>query len=628
MQMQEGEVNRGKALDADLVVTESSGIESEKHNTSSRSENDIHVEDADIKLVNDKEPMDEVQITDEYHVLANEHQHTRKSKPTYYTNLLEKVDSNTTPDSTKISNRGGEIDHNAEKCHVDVNNVLSKPVTPYYLPKVREYVLAKPHRVIAPGSSRNSQKELYGLNDMLHNHYIEEARKKAQERNRNSKPSVMHTTSLQNTTNGSKQKPRSNNQTSKSLPVSKSSGVTSNSVPLVDHSRNPSSFLDSKHFVCSTCQKCIFNANHDACITKFRHEVNSHAKVQSHKTRISNKTIEPKSNTQKSGRQIFTVHRWIPTGKIFTNSTTKVDSEPPNGSREDITNPYKCEQTLNVSAGVEEQPQLAHFDDPCHELLHEVSISQGSSSHSWKVNGENQIVSKSSAVTATDASNKRQQQLDSTSSTSTLASSVSADGIFHFQNRRNLPRDIPLIRIKVLRYDTKGVKVRKGIMQTKIELTQEQTQQGVSDEVMTSWIQLCKAQSSLATQGMNGNPSSVNIKQHYDRSVLTDPKVHIKMEMEIPSSSKVKCEVIKLKNFKKDVSMSFQDKEEFEHVGPKTIEGRFNFRGTSLTGFPAQSVRSSNAIALDLPYLLVLITGASQSRQHSKSESVSYFLTH
>ncbi|GKD98652.1 hypothetical protein Tco_1382549, partial [Tanacetum coccineum] len=47
---------------------------------------------------------------------------------------------------------------------------------------------------------------------------------------------------------------------------------------------------------------------------------------------------------------------------------------------------------------------------------------------------------------------------------------------------------------------------------------------------------------------------------------------------------------------------------------------RFNFRGTSLTGFPAQSVGSSNVIALDSPYLLVLITGASQSRQQGRSE--------
>ncbi|GKD30659.1 hypothetical protein Tco_1241437, partial [Tanacetum coccineum] len=269
---------------------------------------------------------------------------------------------------------------------VDVNNVLSKPVTPHYLPKVREYVLAKPHHVIAPGSFRNSQEEPYGSNDMAHNHYLEEARKKTQERNRNSKPSVMHTTSLQNTTNGSKPNPRSNNQISRSLPVSKSSCGMSNGVSLVDHSRNSSSFSDSKHFVCSTCHKCVFNANHDNCITKFLKEVNSRAKVQSPKTRNNTKPVEPKSHTQKPSRQIAigqrfspkkssAVHekpntprsclrwkptgrifkiaglRWIPTGKMFTDNTTKVDSEPPNGSNDDITNPYKCDQTLNVNAG-------------------------------------------------------------------------------------------------------------------------------------------------------------------------------------------------------------------------------------------------------------------------------------
>ncbi|GJS13945.1 retrovirus-related pol polyprotein from transposon TNT 1-94 [Tanacetum coccineum] len=42
--------------------------------------------------------------------------------------------------------------------------------------------------------------------------------------------------------------------------------------------------------------------------------------------------------------------RWIPTGKIFNSSTTKVDCEPPNGSNEYITNPYECDQTLNISA--------------------------------------------------------------------------------------------------------------------------------------------------------------------------------------------------------------------------------------------------------------------------------------
>ncbi|GJV12626.1 retrovirus-related pol polyprotein from transposon TNT 1-94 [Tanacetum coccineum] len=46
------------------------------------------------------------------------------------------------------------------------------------------------------------------------------------------------------------------------------------------------------------------------------------------------------------------------------------------------------------------------------------------------------------------------------------------------------------------------------------------------------------------------------------------------------------------------------------------INKEIKFRRTSLTGFPAQSIRSSNAIALDSPYLLVLITGTSQSKQH------------
>ncbi|GJT56428.1 hypothetical protein Tco_0991482 [Tanacetum coccineum] len=49
-------------------------------------------------------------------------------------------------------------------------------------------------------------------------------------------------------------------------------------------------------------------------------------------------------------------------------------------------------------------------------------------------------------------------------------------------------------------------------------------------------------------------------------------------------------------------------------AGVKIIH--IQFRRISLTGFPAQCVRSYNTIALDLPYLLVLITGTSQSRQH------------
>ncbi|GKB52283.1 hypothetical protein Tco_0903036 [Tanacetum coccineum] len=329
-----------------------------------------------------------------------------------------KVIRNITPDSTNMSHRGGEIDQDAEHDQVkspllkaeffkmkdivkkevynelsnrfsqlekhcisleisiqqmeesfqsnkpfDEKQVLLKPVTSQSRPNEKESAFAKPHHMIASSSSRISSKrvsfetpkEHVRPNDNVQNHNLEEAKKKTHEKTRN-------------------------------LLVSKSSYVSITAIPVADHSKNPRSFSESKHFVCSTCHKCVFNANHDNCITKFLKEVNSRAKVQSPKTRNNNKPVEPKSHTQKPGRQIAigqrfslnkssAVHekpntprsclrwiptgrifklaglRWIPTGKMFIDSTNKVDSEPPNGSNEDITNPYECDQTLNVSAG-------------------------------------------------------------------------------------------------------------------------------------------------------------------------------------------------------------------------------------------------------------------------------------
>ncbi|GJT00198.1 hypothetical protein Tco_0821367 [Tanacetum coccineum] len=234
---------------------------------------------------------------------------------------------------------------------VDVNNNLSKQSTPHYLPR-KDESLSKTHHMIHLGSSRC---------DAL-------------------------SANSQSTSNISNPKPRINNQKSRNWPASKSSCVTTKTVPIAEHSRNSRSFSDSKHFVCSTCQKCVFNANHDSCVTKFLNEVNSRAKVPSYKTTTRYKPVEQTSVAKKPERQIPKRHkssikktsvvhektmtprsclrwkptgkifktvglRWVPTGKIFTSSTTKVDSEPQNGSNEDITNQYECEQTLDVSAG-------------------------------------------------------------------------------------------------------------------------------------------------------------------------------------------------------------------------------------------------------------------------------------
>nr|GFC66429.1 hypothetical protein [Tanacetum cinerariifolium] len=135
----------------------------------------------------------------------------------------------------------------------------------------------------------------------------------------------------------------------------------------------------------STCNKCVFNANHNACITKLLKEVNSRAKIQSHKIKECNKPVDQKSHTQIPGRQIFTGHkfspnktfavyekispksdlrwqptgrifksvglRWLPTGKLSDSCTNKVESEPSHGSNIDISKIHKCKQTLDLSAG-------------------------------------------------------------------------------------------------------------------------------------------------------------------------------------------------------------------------------------------------------------------------------------
>ncbi|GJV52731.1 hypothetical protein Tco_1448472 [Tanacetum coccineum] len=95
MQTTEEEVDTSKALDASLVNTKSSGTELGEQDTSNRSGNDAHADDADIKPVYDKEPMAEVQMTDDDNVFAIGQHHT--NQPEF--------------------NNEGEVDQNAKQCH-------------------------------------------------------------------------------------------------------------------------------------------------------------------------------------------------------------------------------------------------------------------------------------------------------------------------------------------------------------------------------------------------------------------------------------------------------------------------------------------------------------------------------
>ncbi|GKA17645.1 hypothetical protein Tco_0697482 [Tanacetum coccineum] len=383
IQTTEGKVDTGKAVDASLVNTESIGTESKEQDTSSRSEwahvkmqypdpymmksnehkvakllkeNETlkkHYKDI-VEFYQDNEKLRNIEHTTS--LIANNDKFKAQLQEKGFAiaalkNKLRKLTGNSVNTKfakssilgkpalqprrnqsvvrqpTAFKSERPSLSKQRFASQVDVNNDLSKPVTTHYLPKERESAVAKPHHMIAPGSSR------YSSNDMVHNHYLEEAKKKTQESCRNSEPSVMPSARSQSTTNSSKPKPRINNQKSRNWPASKSSCVTTKTVPIAEHSRNSRSFSDSKHFMSSIKKTSI----------------------------VHEKTMTPRSclRWKPTGKLFKTVGlKWIPTGKIFTSSTTKVDSEPTNGSNDDITNQYECKQTLDVSAGLAPPRQM------------------------------------------------------------------------------------------------------------------------------------------------------------------------------------------------------------------------------------------------------------------------------
>ncbi|GJV84645.1 hypothetical protein Tco_1524543 [Tanacetum coccineum] len=107
--------------------------------------------------------------------------------------------------------------------------------------------------MIAPGSSR------YSSNDMVHNHYLEEAKKKTQESSRNSEPSVMLLLDHK-AQQCSKPKPQDQLTKAKNWTASKSSLRYA----IKDYAHRQNSlgilevFLTLKILVWLECQKCVF----------------------------------------------------------------------------------------------------------------------------------------------------------------------------------------------------------------------------------------------------------------------------------------------------------------------------------------------------------------------------------
>ncbi|GJS61227.1 hypothetical protein Tco_0656011 [Tanacetum coccineum] len=199
-----------RTLDNGLVVMESNGTESEVQDKSSRSGNDTDADDPDIRPIYDEEPMAETieqttsllannvdlkaQIQEKVFAIVALKNDLRKLKGNSVdtkfakTSVLEKSvlqslrKQSVVRQPNAFKSERPQMSKPWFASQVDVNNCLSRPVTQHYLPKRRESVSAKPDHMIASSESRNSSKNMprFSSNDMVHNHYLDEARKKTQ----------------------------------------------------------------------------------------------------------------------------------------------------------------------------------------------------------------------------------------------------------------------------------------------------------------------------------------------------------------------------------------------------------------------------------------------------------------
>ncbi|GJT64302.1 retrovirus-related pol polyprotein from transposon TNT 1-94 [Tanacetum coccineum] len=204
----------------------------------------------------------------------------------------------------------------------NVSDGLFKQVTQQNLPQIRKQAVRNTN-VIAPGPSRNcpkhvshqSPREKVGSNDMVHNYYLEKAKKSAQlqkDKDVNGKPSMIDPARLPNTANGCKPKPRN-------WQASMSSRVSNKDVHLGEH-RKQKPFLKFNELQCPTCKKCLYSVNHDECVLEYLSRLNPCASAQnkdakSHKTTKRYMPVEKSSASKKPERQ-------IPTGHRFSNKKT------------------------------------------------------------------------------------------------------------------------------------------------------------------------------------------------------------------------------------------------------------------------------------------------------------------
>ncbi|GJU93217.1 reverse transcriptase domain-containing protein [Tanacetum coccineum] len=238
----------------------------------------------------------------------------------------------------------------------------------------------------------------------------------------------------------------------------------------------------SKPLVPSTNEKCSTNASR----SKPRSETKNHRimqplssnqksqKIDAHTRKAKPSLTKEDMNNHARAKAVksIKIKEWKPTGKMFKNVGYKW---VPTGRTFTIVR-TKCPLTRFTST------KIVPLRIPIKSAV--ITNKKPSNASQWRLKETNHASSSSTPKIVESRTTNHLEpnnHIGSNVSISPCSSSVQCS-----QSRRDLPRDIPLDSVVVLRYEKRSKSENKGKVPTEMELVLEQTQQGTSYEVSVS----------------------------------------------------------------------------------------------------------------------------------------------
>ncbi|GJS11044.1 reverse transcriptase domain-containing protein [Tanacetum coccineum] len=364
---------------------------------------------------------------------------------------------------------------------VDKTNALSKSVTSNSAPSIRESKVVQTVNVIAPRIFRTNPSKTSRVDNVVPNKPVKTSvrikpitvskQNVIHKQQANSDSNGFSSTRVNNTAKTRRPHPMSNSNTDR-VPSKSKSGCLSNNVKKIEENHRNSQIPNNQkrvssecnnitlairnaksEIVCVMCKQCLVIANHDVCVFNYVNDMNSRADNQSANVSIRENQKKHKANAKKlkelgskgslaSSRpnKPRTCLRWIPTGRIFAmcgkltaSSNTENKSKKSMCDNASTSNPSKPSSKGFLNSASLRGSQIANRSTKKKGVYASSALylkkRRNLLFHFHRYDSHEDPILFRCLLTA-DASDKCQQQQDSTSSTSTLATAITADGNF------------------------------------------------------------------------------------------------------------------------------------------------------------------------------------------------------